>query len=48
MPINDNLPYREMPSYTRNGGRFYTIIKIPKSLENKVRIIHHNFGTLEL
>ena len=27
MPINDDLPYKETPSYARNGGRFYTIIK---------------------
>ena len=48
MLINDNLPYKETPSYARNGDRFYTTIKTPKPLENNIRIIHPSSGTLEL
>ena len=48
MPINDDLRYKETPSYARNGGRFYTTIKTQRPSKNKVRIIYLNFGTLEL
>ena len=37
-----------MPSYSRNGSRFYTTIKTQRLSENKVHIIHPSFGTLEL
>ena len=48
MLIDDNLPYKETPSYTRNRGRFYTNIKTPMPSENKVHIIHPSSDALEL
>ena len=30
-PINSDFPYKETPSYARNGGRFYITIKTPKT-----------------
>ena len=48
MSINKDLPYKEIPSYVRNRGQFYTTIKTQRLLKNKVRIIHPYSGTLEL
>ena len=48
MPVNSDFPYKEMPSYARNGGRFYTTIKTPKPSQIKVSIIHPSSGILEL
>jgi len=48
MLINDDLPYKERPSYARNESRFYTTIKTQRLSENKVHIIHPSSGTLEL
>ena len=46
--INEDLPYKEKTCYASLGVWFYTTIKALKTLRKQVRIIHPNFGTLEL